>query len=430
MGVPSPHVFCPKCHADYPDTWKVCPKDATELLKSSRIGKYTIQSPIGVGGMGTVYRALNPDTRGEVAIKVMHPDSADSESARSRFKREAAAVAKLKTSHVVKVYDFGAEPDGTLYLVMELLDGHTLRSEIHPPPDTMDVARVQFVMDGVLKGLAAAHKSGIVHRDLKPENIFLAVTDDGEVPRILDFGIARIETPDGATRSGAITRPGTVMGTAVYMAPEQLQGLVSQVGTWSDIYAIGAILYELLAGTTQVKSGTLAEVLIQVRRKDTLPLVHHRPDLPGALCDIIQRCLDPIAKHRPQHADELRAALATVWGSSSSITPPPSRPRAPSAPTPTTIANEPALTASSDTQPAAPLALGIATTLQADAPTDAPTKAGLLETPTPLRRSSAALTPTPTEPAPTPRRPRSMTPLLLAVVIAIVAAVIVLLALR
>src|SRR5687767_5404053 len=109
--------------------------------------------------MGTVYRAVNPDTKGEVAIKVMHPDVADSDSMRSRFKREAAAVAKLSTSHVVKVFDFGAEPDGTLYLVMELLDGHSLRDEIHAPPDTMDVARAQFVIDGVLKGLAAAHKA-------------------------------------------------------------------------------------------------------------------------------------------------------------------------------------------------------------------------------------------------------------------------------
>ena len=424
MGVPCAHVFCPKCHDEYPDTWKVCPKDAVELLKSSRIGKYTIESPIGVGGMGTVYRAVNPDTRGEVAIKVMHPESADSESARQRFKREAAAVAKLKTSHVVKVYDFGAEPDGTLYLVMELLDGHTLRAEIHPPPDTPDVARVQFVMDGVLKGLAAAHKSGIIHRDLKPENIFLATTDDGEVPRILDFGIARIETPDGALRSGAITRPGTVMGTAVYMAPEQLQGLVSQVGTWSDVYAIGAILYELLAGTTQVRAGSLAEVLIQVRRKDLAPLSKHRSDLPAALCEVVHRCLDPIAKNRPQHADELRTALAAVWGTPSMITPPPSRAHAQSAPTPTTIANEP-VTDGPHTTPAAPLALGNATTINAEAPERA-----VLETPAPLRRSAAALTPTPTEPsAPSPRR-RSVTPLWFALLLAVVAAVVVALVLR
>ena len=113
----------------------------------------------------------------------MHDDAARNEPMRARFKREAAAVAKLKTSHVVKVYDFGAEHDGTLYLVMELIEGHSLRKEIHPAPETMDIKRVQFVIDGILKGLSAAHKAGIVHRDLKPENIVLAKTDDGELPQ-------------------------------------------------------------------------------------------------------------------------------------------------------------------------------------------------------------------------------------------------------
>ena len=359
-------MFCPRCHDDFPEAWKVCPKDATPLLKSNHIGKYTIEAPLGAGGMGTVYRATNPDTKGEVAIKVMHPEAADSESNRSRFKREAAAIAKLKTSHVVKVYDFGAEADGTLYLVMELLDGHTLRDEIHPPPDTMAIERVQFLFDGVLKGLAAAHKSGIVHRDLKPENIFISTTDDGEVPQILDFGIARIETPEGVIRSGAITRPGTVMGTAVYMAPEQLQGLISQVGTFSDVYAIGAIMFEVLTGTTQVKPGSLAEVLIQVRSKQLPRLSTLRPDLPPALCDVIQSCLDTTAARRPQHADELRTKLGSVWGWVATSSIPPTAPRKNRAPSPVVAATQ-APSAPTEhgnaTEPASPQALGHAATV-------------------------------------------------------------------
>ena len=317
-------VFCPKCHDDYPETWKVCPKDSNVLLKSSQIGKYTITAPLGVGGMGSVYRALNPDTQGEVAVKVMHAEVAETDDARKRFKREAAAVAKLSTSHVVKVYDFGAEPDGTMYLVMELLDGHPLRDEIAPPPELMDLARIQFVTEGMLKGLSAAHKAGIVHRDLKPENIFLARTDDGEVPRLIDFGIARIDSAGGATRSGAVTKPGMVMGTAVYMAPEQLEGTTSKVGTWSDVYAVGAMLYEMLGGKTQVKNGTLAEVLIQVRRGKHPTVAELRPDAPAALSSIVQRCLDMNPANRPQTADDLRTALADVWGvsSMSSIAPP------------------------------------------------------------------------------------------------------------
>ena len=350
-------VFCPTCRGDYPETWKVCPKDATELLKSSRIGKYEVTGPLGKGGMGTVYRAINPDTKGEVALKVMHADVAETDSARSRFKREAAAVAKLTTSHVVKVYDFGSD-EGTLYLVMELLDGHSLREEIQPAPDRMQLARAQFVMDGVLKGLSAAHKAGIIHRDLKPENIFLANTDDGEVPRILDFGIARIETPDGVIRSGAVTKPGTVMGTGAYMAPEQLQGLNSQIGTWSDVYAIGAMLYEMLAGTTSVRPGGLAEVLLQIRRGEVKPLAQLRNDLPPALCDVVHRALDPDPKQRPQTADELRTALAAVWGGSAFASiPPPSRSKPPVSAVAATNRSGAGVPPTLDTLPASPKAV-------------------------------------------------------------------------
>jgi serine/threonine protein kinase len=372
-------VFCPTCQGDYPETWKVCPKDGAEMLKSPRIGKYVITGPLGKGGMGTVYKAVNPDTKGEVALKVMHADVADSESARSRFKREAAAVAKLTTSHVVKVFDFGADADGTLYLVMELLDGHSLREEIQPPPDVMTPARAQFVMDGVLKGLSAAHKAGIVHRDLKPENIFLANTDDGEVPRILDFGIARIETPDGVARSGAVTKPGTVMGTAAYMAPEQLQGLGSQIGTWSDVYAIAAMLYEMLSGETPVKAdGSLAEVLLQLRRGGVKPLAALRPDLAPALCDVVHRAMAADHKQRPQTGDDLRTALAAVWGpmTSTSLAPPVRAKSAAPTPATTNRSSDHIVDGTRDTVPAKPNAIAaMANTMPADLPAPAPAPA-------------------------------------------------------
>ncbi|MDX2093189.1 MAG: serine/threonine-protein kinase [Kofleriaceae bacterium] len=309
-------MFCPTCHAELPANRRACPTDGATLLRSSQIGKYTILAPLGMGGMGAVYRAINPDTKGEVAIKLMHDEAARLEPMRARFKREAAAIAKLKTSHVVKVYDFGAESDGTLYLVMELIEGHALRAEIQAPPNAMELARVQFVIDGVLKGLSAAHRAGIVHRDLKPENIVLAKTDDGELPQIIDFGIARIESPEGALRSGGVTRPGMVMGTLVYMAPEQLEGTVSQVGKWSDVYAVGAMMFEMFTGKTQVKDGTHVEVVVQHRRRQHPKLEELRPDLPPALCEVVGRCLEVDLTKRPQDADEMRAALAEVWGGS------------------------------------------------------------------------------------------------------------------
>lgn len=295
-------MFCPVCRSDYPADWKVCPKDATNLLATPQIGKYTIEGLLGVGGMGAVYRASNPDTKGRVAIKLMNPQVANAESARQRFQREAASVAALRTAHVVKVYDFGSEADGTLYLVMELLDGHPLRDEIAPGPGFMDLARVQMVMDGALKGLAAAHKAGIVHRDLKPENVFVAETDDGEVPKLLDFGIARVRTKDSD-----LTRTGSMMGTAAYMAVEQVAAGSGEMGPWSDVYAMGTILYEMLAGVPAFGGSTLTEVLGRVLRADHVPLATVRPGLPPAIYQLVETCMSLEAANRPQDAEQMRA---------------------------------------------------------------------------------------------------------------------------
>jgi len=300
-------VYCPVCHADYPADWKACPKDTTHLLKSPHIGKYKIEGLLGVGGMGAVYRASNPDTKGRVAVKVMNPAVAGAESARARFQREAAAVAALRTAHVVKVFDFGAEPDGTLYLVMELMDGHTLREEIMPAPNYMDLARVQMVMEGALKGLAAAHRSGIVHRDLKPENVFVADTDDGEVPKLLDFGIARVRT-----RDSDLTRTGSLMGTASYMATEQIAAGVGEIGPWSDVYAMGAIMYEMLAGTAAFGGNTVTEVLQRVLKSESVPLASVRQGLPPSIYQLIERCMSSTPSQRPQDAEAMRGALANA----------------------------------------------------------------------------------------------------------------------
>ncbi|MGE0396331.1 MAG: protein kinase [Kofleriaceae bacterium] len=297
-------MFCPVCRSDYPADWKVCPKDATNLLATPQVGKYTIEGLLGTGGMGAVYRATNPDTKGRVAIKLMNPSVASAESARQRFQREAASVAALRTAHVVKVYDFGTEADGTLYLVMELLDGHPLRDEIAPGPDFMDLARVQMVMDGALKGLAAAHKAGIVHRDLKPENVFVAETDDGEVPKLLDFGIARVRTKDSD-----LTRTGSMMGTAAYMAVEQVAAGSGEMGPWSDVYAMGTILYEMLAGVPAFGGSTLTEVLGRVLRAEHVPLATIRPGLPPAIYQLVETCMSLEAAHRPQDAEQMRAAF-------------------------------------------------------------------------------------------------------------------------
>ncbi len=299
-------MYCPVCRADYPQDWKVCPKDETTLLLSAQIGKYEIAGLLGVGGMGAVYRAINPDTQSKVAIKIMHPAVANAESARARFQREAAAVAALRTGHVVKVFDFGAD-QGTLYLVMELLDGHALRDEIQSAPPLMDLARVQMVLDGALKGLVAAHKAGIVHRDLKPENIYVADTDDGEVPKLLDFGIARVRTKDSD-----LTLTGSLMGTAGYMAIEQVAPDHGEIGPWTDVYAMGAILYEMLCGAPACSGDTVTSVLQKVLRHEIEPLEALRPGLPEAVYALVDRCLDADPTKRPPDAEAMRTALAAA----------------------------------------------------------------------------------------------------------------------
>jgi serine/threonine protein kinase len=322
-------VYCPVCHSEYPADWKACPKDATSLLKSAQIGKYRIEGMLGVGGMGAVYKATNPDIKGSrVAIKVMNPAIAQAEQIRERFKREAAAVAALRTSHVVKVYDFNAEPDGTLYLVMELLDGHALRDEIMPAPSYMDLARIQMVMEGALKGLAAAHKVGIVHRDLKPENIFVADTDDGEVPKLLDFGIARVRTQDKN-----LTHTGSLMGTASYMATEQIAAGVGEIGPWSDVYAMGAILYEMLAGAPAFGGNTVTEVLQRVLKSEIVPLQSVRPGLSNEVYALVERCMSTTPSVRPQDAEAMRIALnAARMVPQGTLIPPPHKTRVDSVP--------------------------------------------------------------------------------------------------
>ncbi|MEZ4367338.1 MAG: bifunctional serine/threonine-protein kinase/formylglycine-generating enzyme family protein [Kofleriaceae bacterium] len=313
-------MFCPSCRSVYPADWKRCPTDEAVLLTSDTVGKYRIESVIGVGGMGAVYRASNPDTQADVALKLMHAAAAADSSARARFQREAAAIAALRTRHAVGVLDFGTEPDGTMYLVMELLVGHTLRAEIHPPPMAMPLDRVRLAFDGALRGLGAAHRAGIVHRDLKPENIFLAETDDGEVAKVLDFGIARTQTPEtGLTQSGAL------MGTPAYMAPEQVAGDRGDIGPWTDVYAVGVILYEALTGHAVFSAKSVSEVLTMILVREFQPLRELRADLPDGVYAVVERALAPEASARFADADAMRDALLAALPRAGTVSAPPVR---------------------------------------------------------------------------------------------------------
>src|SRR5215510_1296279 len=217
------------------------------ISQGSRLGPYEVLSPLGSGGMGEVYRARDPRLGREVAIKVLPASfSADPDRLR-RFEQEARAAGLLNHPNITAVYDIGTH-DGAPYVVQELLEGETLRAALAggrlSPRRSIDYATQ------IAHGLAAAHEKGIVHRDLKPENLF--ITRDGRA-KILDFGLAKLTQPEG-TGSAATslptetrgTEPGVVMGTLGYMSPEQIKGKPADAR--SDIFALGAILYEMLAG--------------------------------------------------------------------------------------------------------------------------------------------------------------------------------------
>jgi eukaryotic-like serine/threonine-protein kinase len=267
-------------------------------------GRYQITGFIGSGGMGNVFEVEHLRLGRRFALKVLRPDLARDDKLVERFEREARALANLQSEHIVSIIDSGASSDGSPYFVMELLQGEDLRrllSRLGPLP----AKRAVHIGIDACRALHAAHAAGVVHRDLKPENLFIVKGDDGrDVVKLLDFGVAKLLTNDSTT-------PGAVIGTARYMAPEQ-GGLNAPLGPYTDIFALGVILYECLAGRVPFDGDTLERVLFKTVNHEPEPLHAIRPELPASLCETIQRALakDPKARHVSAHgfAEALRLA--------------------------------------------------------------------------------------------------------------------------
>ena len=281
------------------------------LSAGDQVGRFRIQSELGSGGMGTVYRATDEKLQRDVAVKVLNDQSASDQSVIARFKREAKAVAGLAHPNIVALHDF-IEEDGLSCAVMEYLDGQTLdeRLKESTPGDDefLDIATA------VARGLAAAHDSGIVHRDIKPSNIF--VTKDGNV-KLLDFGLAtaRVSPFDGESATVIDeefqTQTGTVMGTVGYMSPEQVAE-VTNIDHRTDIYSIGAILYEMLTLEYMAWGSTLHEMLAHTE-KDSPPKPSEKaPDrnIPLHLEELCMRCSEKDPAARIQTSEELIRALS------------------------------------------------------------------------------------------------------------------------
>jgi serine/threonine protein kinase len=284
------------------------------LTSGTKLGPYEIQSALGAGGMGEVYRARDTRLQRDVALKIL-PESFAREGDRlHRFEQEARAVAALNHPNILAIFDTGQQ-NGSPYLVSELLEGETLRTILDggvlPQRKTIEYG-VQ-----IAQGLAAAHEKGIVHRDLKPENVF--VTKDGRV-KILDFGLAKLAqkaaVSDGVTLTSSHTAAGMVMGTASYMAPEQVRGELADPRT--DIFAFGAVLYEMASGKRAFRRETTAETMTAVLKEDPPELSDPVHPVSPAMDRIVRRCLEKSPEQRFQSAKDLSFALSALSGTDSS----------------------------------------------------------------------------------------------------------------
>jgi Tol biopolymer transport system component len=272
------------------------------LPRGIKLGFYEIVSPLGVGGMGEVYRARDESLGREVAIKVLPKELASDPDRLRRFEQEARAAAALNHPNILAVYGFSTTEEHAPYLVTELLQGQTLRERLQQGETPVRKA-VEFALQ-TARGLAAAHDRGIVHRDLKPENLFL--TRDGVV-KILDFGLAKLIVPEVTSQTSvataSFTEVGVVLGTAGYMSPEQVRGQV--VDRRSDIFSLGAILYEMLSGKRAFEGKTAADTMIAILKEEPAELSASGRSLPSALGRIVDRCLEKDPAERFQSARDL-----------------------------------------------------------------------------------------------------------------------------
>ena len=280
------------------------------LAAGTRLGPYEVLSPLGAGGMGEVYRARDSRLGREVAIKVLPERLARDADALARFEREARAVAALSHPNILSIFDFGRE-EAISFAAMELLDGETLREKLAGGP--LSARGAADYAGQIASGLAAAHAKGVVHRDIKPENLF--VTKDGFV-KILDFGLAvravepsREETT--APTAPLLTEPGIVIGTVGYMSPEQARGKPADVR--SDIFAFGAVLFEMLSGSRPFHRDTVAETLTAILRDDP-PEMPEADRRAPALERIARRCMEKDPDQRFQNARDVAFALEAISG--------------------------------------------------------------------------------------------------------------------
>ena len=276
-----------------------------------RLGTYEISGPLGAGGMGEVYKARDTRLDRSVAIKVLAEHVASDPDLKQRFEREARTIAALNHPHICTLYDIGSQ-DGVDFLVMEYLEGQTLAD--HLEKGALPLAEALKMAIQVSDGLAKAHRLGIVHRDLKPGNIML--TKQGA--KLLDFGLAKLRKPETTgptgfsmtmTQSAPLTGQGAILGTLQYMAPEQIEG--KDADAEADIFAFGAVVYEMLTGQKAFSGESQASLIGAIMERDPVPMSSLAPMSPEVLDRVVKKCLAKDPDARWQSADDLHDEL--VW---------------------------------------------------------------------------------------------------------------------
>ncbi|MDP3502727.1 MAG: protein kinase [Myxococcales bacterium] len=309
---------CQHCGQPHPPGTPNCPRTGDSMSQPGPIGmrldRYQVESLLGTGGFGAVYKARHVHTDAFVALKVLKRHLGADPGMVERFLREARAAAAVGSDHIVRVLDAGQSTDGTPFLVLELLEGVDLKdlatNEAPLPP-----MRVVLLCLQVLDGLEAAHKKGIVHRDMKPANAFVVrkVDDRGtdkDFVKLLDFGISKMHAESGTS---GLTMTGVAMGTPSYMAPEQFFDARS-VDARADVYSVAVMMYELLSGRLPLDASSYAELIVKVRTESPLPLLQVAPSVPKSLADAVMVGLAKEKEQRWGSAKEFNHALRAAMG--------------------------------------------------------------------------------------------------------------------
>ncbi|NVB85742.1 MAG: protein kinase [Kofleriaceae bacterium] len=326
---------CPRCGRQWPDGYQRCPEDGStlapmmmtaatnsgalalapqsdeDLPAGSLAGEYRIEKKIGEGGMGSVYGARHPLIGKRAAIKVIRRELSTSQEAVDRFVLEAQSVNQIGHPNIVDVFGFGQLPDGRSYFVMEWLEGESLRDRMLRPlvfPEALEY------LESIAKALQAAHDAGVVHRDLKPDNVYLT-SRKGEKPQVklLDFGLAKLTGKDNQQTFDR-TRTGMVMGTPLYLSPEQAKG--QKIDASTDVYSLGAMAYEMLSGVVPFKADSAVEIMAMHISLRANPLIQLAPWVPHEINNLIMAMLEKEPRNRPttQQVRELLAGARVTAG--------------------------------------------------------------------------------------------------------------------